>query len=187
MNVPRREGKRKAFKFGNLSKLGGKNGASVSLWDTVPGQRPGPQPADGFDKATLTKTSPRSKREAGAPDYHPKGSASDALWDDKADTYGRTGAMKDKPSYGPTDRAETPEEESSRGARMKVSDTVTILGDKNNGPYKTRRPVDADTRGRGKSIIKQNADQGNPTSLPTKEATYKARQKPKKSTSLWDD
>ena len=187
MNVPRREGKRKAFKFGNLSKLGGKNGASVSLWDAADGQRPGPQPADGRDKATLEKTSPRSKREAGAPDYHPKGASSDALWDDKVDTYGRTGAMKDKPSFGPTDRAETPEEESSRGARMKVSDTVTVLGGKNNGPYKTRTPIDADTRARGKAITKQNADQGNPSSLPTKEATYKARQKPKKSTSLWDD
>ena len=187
MNVPRREKGRKAFRFGNLGVLGGKNGASVSLWDAADGQRPGPQPADGFDRASYSKTSPKSKREAGAPDYHPKGSASDALWDETSDTYGRKGAMKDKPSFGPTDRAETPDEESSRGARMKVSDTVTVLGDKNNGPYKTRRPIDADTRARGKAITKQNADQGNPSSLPTKEATYKARQKPKKSTSLWDD
>ena len=95
--------------------------------------------------------------------------------------------MKDKPSYGPTDRAETPEEESSRGARMEVSDTVTVLGSKKNGPYKTRAPIDADTRARGKSIVKQNADQGNPKSLPTRDDVDKARSKPKKSTSLWDD
>lgn len=187
MNVPRREKGRKAFRFGNLGVLGGKNGASVSLWDAADGQRPGPQPADGFDRASYSKTSPRSKREAGAPDYHPKGSASDALWDETSDTYGRKGAMKDKPSYGPMTRAETPEEESSRGARMEVSDTVTLLGSKKNGGFNTRAPIDADTRGRGRAIIKQNSDQGNPKSLPTRGDVDKAKAKPKKSKDLWGD
>jgi hypothetical protein len=182
--VPRRETGRKAFKFGNLGVLGGKNGASVSLWDAADGQRPGPQPADGFDRASYSKTSPKSKREEGAPDYHPK---KEHAWDGDVDSYGRKGAMKDKPSYGPTDRAETPEEETSRGARMEVSDTVTLLGSKNNGPYKSRAPIDADTRSRGEAIVKQNKDRGKPKSLPTRGDVDKATAKPKKSTSLWDD
>ena len=84
-------------------------------------------------------------------------------------------------------KVETPEEETSRGARMEVSDTVTLLGSKNNGPYKSRAPIDADTRSRGEAIVKQNKDRGKPKSLPTRGDVDKATAKPKKSTSLWDD
>jgi hypothetical protein len=76
---------------------------------------------------------------------------------------------------------ETPDEETARGARMKVSDTVTVLGekwDKNHG----RAPVSADARGRATAIKKQNADYGNKSDLPTHEDVKKSNKK-----SSWTD
>jgi len=172
MKLPgRREGGRKAFRFGNLSSLGGQNGATGGEW----GDRPTPA-NDSFAQ-------PKSKREAGAPDYHPK---SPLNWDtmDSHDSYGRTGAMKntDALSRNPN---ETPDEETARGARMKVSDTVTVLGEKwskNHG----RAPVGADARGRVAAIKKQNADGGNVSALPSKESALKAGKK-SKSKNIWED
>ena len=161
---------------GDFSHFGGQNGASVSFWDTHPGQNEGPQPAN------QRHLQPKSKREAGAPDYHPQDKGT--MWhDDTHDMYGRSGAMKDAEKYV-SKAGDTPEAEASRGARMKVSETVTVLGqnwDKNHG----RAVIDSDTRARGESIKKKNAAEGG-SSIPTRAAVDKENDK-KKPISSWDD
>jgi len=162
--VPRREGGRKAFKFGNLSVLGGQNGAKGGEW------------GGEIQPANNALAQPKSKREAGAPDYHPKNKAQS--WDGHADSYGREGAMKKTDALS-SNTNETPDQETARGARMKVSDTVTVLGekwDKNHG----RAPVSADGRGRATAIKKQNADYGNKSDLPTHEDVKKSNKKSSK-------
>jgi hypothetical protein len=84
-----------------------------------------------------------------------------------------------------TNTNETPDQEKARGARMRVSDTVTVLGekwDKNHG----RAPVSADARARGTAIKSQNADFGSGSALPSAEAALKAGKK-SKSQNIWED
>ena len=162
---------------GDFSHFGGQNGARGGEWG---GEI---QPANGFNAQTWESTYPASKREAGVPDYTPK---TNSGWDSDSDVYGRTGAMKDKPSYGPYDRAETADEETARGARMKVSDNVTLLGSNSNGAYNTRTPVDANTRARGEVIKRQNKDQNNQNDLPSSADALKEGRKSKNSYA-WDE
>lgn len=161
----RREGMRNPFRFGrkdkpqnpnpDFSQFGGKAGAKVSWWDAEDGQKPGVQSYGGIDASLNKPAAP--KNETGIND-HPRSSP---IWDDGSwdrDIYGRTGAMKETPSYGTKD--ETEEQETARGARMKVSKDVTVLGNKSNGGFSGRRPVDADTRARGEVIQSQNKRYG---------------------------
>lgn len=153
---------------GDFSIFGGQNGATGGEW----GDRPTP--------ANDTFAQPRSKREAGAPDYHPKDPTSN--WDANVDSYGRSGAMKNTEALS-RNTNETPDEETARGARMRVSDTVTVLGEKwskNHG----RAPVSADARGRANAIKKQNADGGNVSALPSSDEAKKAG---KRSNTSWDE
>lgn len=155
-SVPRRDKGRNPFRFGrkdkpqnsnpDFSQFGGKAGAKVSIWDAEPGQKPGVQSyAESWDKPAAPKN------ETGIND-NPK--PRNRVWDADSDSYGRTGAMKKTPSYGP--KNETEDQETARGARMRVSKDVTVLGDKSNGGFSGRRPVDADTRARAEVIQNQN-------------------------------
>ncbi len=128
----------------DFSRFGGQAGASVGIFDAEDGQRPGVQ---SYGKSWNKPVAP--KNETGINDT-PRSPA----WDGDADTYGRKGAMKKTPSYGT--KNETPEQESARGARMKVSENVTLLGSSKNGGFSGRQPVSADTRARGEVIQNQN-------------------------------
>jgi hypothetical protein len=166
--VPRREKGRGGFKLGNLSAFGGKNGATGGDW----GDKPTPA-NDSFSQ-------PKSKRESGAPDYQPKNPATD--WNSNGDAWGRTGSFKKESSFGDVrGRNETPEEETKRGARLKVSDNVTVMGSRdfehNGKPMHTvhRAPVDGDTRGRVAAVKRQNSDQKNESDLPSPDAVKKTK------------
>lgn len=167
---------------GDFSHFGGSNGASVSFWDTHPGQKEGPQPANqGY-------LQPKSKREAGAPDFHPT-NPEDAWGPSKPDEFTKLGGKSsrrgsiDPKTNAAYDKPETPEEESARGARMKVSDNVTVLGSKV-GAAGERWKIDGETRGRVRSAKEQNAAQGRSDDLPTKADVEKTKKK--SSSSDWD-
>jgi hypothetical protein len=157
--VPRREKGRGGFKLGNLSAFGGQNGATGGDW---------------FDKPTPANQShlqPKSKRESGAPDYNPKLGPS---WDDDgSDSYGRKGEMKKESSVGPANESE--ESETKRGARLKVSPAVTLLGSNKDGNGPSRKPIGADDRERSRKINLQNAIEKNGDGMPSLDAVKKTK------------
>ena len=130
---------------GNFSGFGGSNGASVDMWDVEKGQKPGPQPANNVPMRRAGKAEANTK----VTNPHP--------WSSDGDVYGRTGAMEKTEKY--TTGPETNEKAAERGARMKVSPDVTILGDKFS-PNHNRAPVSAASRASGKDIIAQNKKTG---------------------------
>lgn len=132
---------------GNFSQFGGTSGASHDAWSDTPsrtGKLGGPQPADA------------PMRRAGAGEANTK-LTKPYSWDGDADAWGRKGAMKKTEKY--TTGPETNEQAAERGARMKVSPDVTILGDKFS-PNHNRTPVSAENRATGNDIIAQNKKLG---------------------------
>lgn len=171
-----------AAKLGDFSHFGGSNGASVDMWDAEPGQKPGAQPAN------QKHLQPKSKKESGAPDFHPA-NPEDPWGPSRPDEFTNVDSKKsrrgsiDPKTKQPYDKPETPDEESARGARMKVSDNVTVLGDKV-GAAGERWKIDGETRGRVRAIKEQNASQGRSNDLPTKADVEKTKKK--SSSSDWD-
>jgi hypothetical protein len=168
---------------GDFSHFGGSNGASVGVFDTEDGQRPGPQPANQGYK----NSKPKSEVE---PTNYPKNP--DHSWaDENKDKFsnmgvGRPGTSAQNQADGP----ETRESELARGAAMKSSSgDVTVLGPvgKKNGE---RFKIDGDTRGRVRAMNSESARRGDSGSdVPSKAAVDKENNRYKKTSNknLWED
>lgn len=132
---------------GNFSQFGGTNGARHDMWGDAPsrtGKLGTAQPADG----PMPRHANKSEANTKVNKAH--------RWDDGADVFGRTGAMKKTEKY--TTGPETNDQAAERGARMKVSPDVTILGSKLENHNRT--PVGAVNRAAGKDIIAENSKLG---------------------------
>jgi hypothetical protein len=196
---------------GDFSHFGGKNGASIEPFDSrvdIQDMRSsksfGVQPASGYSSPLGEKTSPDApKREAGAPSFAP--SNPEGFSPKRTDAFTNVSGKKsrrgsiDPKTNREYDKPETPEEETSRGARMKVSENVTVLGDRvggkpdaNGKPTGDRWKIDGDTRGRVRSIKEQNSAQGRSDDLPTtkdvdKENNKNKMKKPTPGKKAWDE
>jgi len=180
-----------AAKLGDFSAFGGKNGASVDMWDPDVDIRSskdfGPQPANNWGAA------PKAKSEVPAHNYPVNGNGN---WDDSekdkfADMpHSRPGTTAENEKKGP----ETRGEEAARGAAMPGPAGVTVLGPKkSNGE---RMKIDGETRGRvraNNANAKQRGESSdNEDYLPTTEDVERVKRedstpKPKPRLKAWDE
>lgn len=171
---------------GDFSHFGGQNGASVSMWDAEDGQRSGPQPANERYKVTKPKSEVEPTNYPKNPDHSWDGENKDKFSDMPVSRPG-TSAQNEK------DGPETRESELARGAAMKGSAGVTVLGPKISATNPERFKIDGDTRGRVRAANAESKRRGDSNKesdyLPSKADVAKENNRNKKTSSknLWED